>query len=447
MELPQIGPDIRIGGGKVVGGGAPAIAEGASSAFGEVDRQARSLMYWQGAQDRAMNLASGDAEYVIGSTKIFDAARGIQDPAVREKSISDSLQSLQTEIIKNHKPAADKLTEQLGIRYADDLHRMTLQSVELAQKNLNANLELVHDQTLVAASGTDNDKDRQVAIDRYQGVLDTSVKSGGLVPAEAEKKMFDFRYDLQKADYGKLAARDPVAALQVPLDKSGLKYTDWEDIQHMANTRINEDNSRGEQEFKGMKDQATLRVLNGQASDAEVNQSYKDGHISEEVYESHFHHPPSEPSVVAHVNGMIDGWTGSADSLRHYIATSIDPNPYYMPHDRAAIHEAASDKIAELKTAEGQNAADVAAQYKDTLADQYPEAFGSIFDLDPGQKVKLQGEINTFKANLRGKPIDVQNKMLAEEKKRIAALKAADSVKRVSPANRDALGKGNLLGD
>jgi len=408
MELPQIGPAGGIQPGPMVSPPTGSALGEISTRAEEVSRMAGMIGYWQQRQARINHFAMGDAEYVAGSSGIFEHARDYSDPNTRHEFITQSLQNLQKAIILAHPQAADKLTDQLSIRTEEDIRRSAQQSLEISDRNLKAQMTDVQLHSIIAASSTDNNADRQVAVDQYHGVLEEAVKNGHFTPAEAQLEWDKFNYNLRKADTERLAFKDPNAVLQLDLKDSGLKAQDFSDVKHMAANELERQNSMADKEFKGQSNAINLKILNGTATDQEVETAWRANIIDEKMYRYHFHHYPSNSSLSAQYTNSIDNWQGDAEGLRrwfgHYVAGSTD----LETDDHRKLEFQYQDQYNWLKSAEGTNAQILKAQIKKRMDEL--GLTGSITDPFAAERDEHIQDLNTLTHSFKGQSIEEQNR-------------------------------------
>jgi len=409
MELPQIGANIQVGGYRPVGQ-APAstgVAE-ARQGFEAIERESRSLMYWQDRMDQAQRLSDGDSRYIIGSAKTFESARGIADPDERTKFITNSLDALRTQIIKENPTARAKLTEQLGIRYADDIKEMTHQNMELADKNLKGNLAVAERNAIIAASSAKNDAESASAVKQYKDMLDQNVGLVGQGTVNNMKSEFD--YKLQVAHFGQVAAKDPEAALHMSLEDSHLKFEDWFNIRSEAHRELMRQENQGHDEWHAIQDHAIQDALDGKSSDAQVEQDFKDGKFGPEVYESRMHHAPTSGAAADHYAGMIESFTGSKENFDWWYSQNVAGNPYLTDLDRARLGSMKSAMDETLSTAEGKHAQELKLKLRADMIRRHPDYFSSTLNPDAANKADVENEINDFGNSIKHLSTDEQDK-------------------------------------
>ena len=416
MELPQVGANIEVGGYRPVA--PPSASQGISEAreaFAGVEREARSIMYWQDRMDQAQRLSAGDSDYIIGSAKTFESARGIADPNERTKFITNNLDALRTQIIKDNPSAAAKLTEQLGIRYADDIKEMTHQNMELADKNLKGNLAMTERKAVIAASSAKNDAESNAAIKTYKDTLDQNVGLLGQGVVDNMKNEFD--YKLQVAHYGQLAAKDPQAALQMSLPDSHLEFKDWFNIRSEAHRELMRQENAGHDEWHAIQDKAMQGALApegdaNRSSDAQVEADYNDGKLSDEVYESRFHHAPTSTAAADHYAAMIEGFSGSKEEFDWMFAQQIAGNPYLKDPDRRRLNSMKAAMDETLSSEEGKHAQELKLKARDELIKRHPSYFMSMTNPNAVHKAQMDNDINSFMNSIKHLSQDKQDEAL-----------------------------------
>jgi hypothetical protein len=403
-ELPQIGQNAQVNPPGIV----PVEPSKSGSEMAEtgakVSAKANELLNQAITIRRYQQFHGADADFITGSAALEDQSRAITDPQQRKDFIMNGAKTLQQQIVQKYPGAGVELGPQLATRMSELQYRATMAAVAQTHENTVAGLTTGMKQTAVAFASAKDDRDAAQIMDSYNSTVDIALKHGAISLGDAAKYKYEAKYAGQMAVWGKQVSTDPLGAIGIPLEKSGLNAEDYFTWQSRAQREINRQNDTAEDLHRGMANKAGLAVLTGTASDADVTEGNRRGLVSNQLYEYHFGHKPFDAGAANHAIASLDAMPvegRSTNSLDHFWANyKLTVAPYTDSATNSAVEAKYKVEREEAATDEGKLKNTLIANSKSILEKNHPDATG--FLPDPEEKRKLQEETAVNIAAIRG---------------------------------------------